>query len=334
MKTRKRELAKPGIYGTVDNPVVVSRRDLMEIAETFPEIKKAPVSLNGHWPDPAKPRMGNVVAVTFDETTSTLFGDVEEQDVLAKAVDDGFFPDVSIGAKRRASDGKMYLHHLAYLGEMPPAIKNLISDISDSLTDPNFESLAASDSADVFRLPSVQAERLNLSDPAGQSPAGSDKSEEEEESMTLEEALAKLKEAEEKNTALTAENEKYQGQLKELAEKYPDSGISLSDSDPRVGKLMGELKAGKKAALLKSAEGKFPKAKEPLLVALADSMSATSSIELSDGEEKKNLSQMDLLKNVFEAMPSPVSEGRLDLSDEGSGEDQEPIDMNALMSRV
>lgn len=306
----------------------------MEIAETFPEIKKAPVSLNGHWPDPAKPRMGNVVAVTFDETTSTLFGDVEEQDVLAKAVDDGFFPDVSIGAKRRASDGKMYLHHLAYLGEMPPAIKNLISDISDSLTDPNFESLAASDSADVFRLPSVQAERLNLSDPAGQSPAGSDKSEEEEESMTLEEALAKLKEAEEKNTALTAENEKYQGQLKELAEKYPDSGISLSDSDPRVGKLMGELKAGKKAALLKSAEGKFPKAKEPLLVALADSMSATSSIELSDGEEKKNLSQMDLLKNVFEAMPSPVSEGRLDLSDEGSGEDQEPIDMNALMSRV
>lgn len=306
----------------------------MEIAETFPEIKKAPVSLNGHWPDPAKPRMGNVVAVTFDETTSTLFGDVEEQDVLAKSVDDGFFPDVSIGAKRRASDGKMYLHHLAYLGEMPPAIKNLISDISDSLTDPNFESLAASDSADVFRLPSVQAERLNLSDPAGQPPAGSDKSEEEEESMTLEEALAKLKEAEEKNTALTAENEKYQGQLKELAEKYPDSGISLSDSDPRVGKLMGELKAGKKAALLKSAEGKFPKAKEPLLVALADSMSATSSIELSDGEEKKNLSQMDLLKNVFEAMPSPVSEGRLDLSDEGSGEDQEPIDMNALMSRV
>jgi hypothetical protein len=61
-----RDLAKPGVYGTVDNPTVVTERELEEIAETFPEIKKAPVSLSGHWIDPSKPRLGNVVSVTYD----------------------------------------------------------------------------------------------------------------------------------------------------------------------------------------------------------------------------------------------------------------------------
>jgi len=63
MKTRTRELAKPGIYGTVDNLTIVTERDLIEISETFPDIKKAPISMNGHWPDLAKPRFSNVIGV-------------------------------------------------------------------------------------------------------------------------------------------------------------------------------------------------------------------------------------------------------------------------------
>jgi hypothetical protein len=126
MKTRKREIAKVGIFGSKDNPQIVNEKDLKEITETFAEIKKAPVSLNGHWPDPASPRLGNVINVTYDETTQTLTGEIEEEDALAESVDAGYYPDVSIGARQRASDGKMYLHHLAYLGEEPPAIKDLV----------------------------------------------------------------------------------------------------------------------------------------------------------------------------------------------------------------
>ena len=116
MIIRKREIAKVGIFGSKDNPQIVTEKDLQEIAETFPEITKAPVSLNGHWPDAAAPRLGNVVGVSYDGATQTLTGEIEEEAALAEAVDAGYYPDVSIGARQRASDGKMYLHHLAYLG--------------------------------------------------------------------------------------------------------------------------------------------------------------------------------------------------------------------------
>lgn len=118
MKTRKRELAKAGIFGSADNPIIVTEKDLREIAETFPDQKTAPVQF-GHWADAASPRLGNVVSVSYDEKEKSLTGEIEEHDVLFDAVEQGFFPDVSIGAKKRASDGKMYLHHLAYLGEEP-----------------------------------------------------------------------------------------------------------------------------------------------------------------------------------------------------------------------
>ena len=158
MKIRKREIAKVGIFGSKDNPQIVNEKDLKEIAETFAEIQKAPISLNGHWPDPASPRLGNVASVSYDETTQTLTGEIEEEDALAEAVDAGYYPDVSIGARQRASDGKMYLHHLAYLGEEPPAIKDLVKEIKTDL------GIAAADAAGGRILPSPTEKRLYLSE--------------------------------------------------------------------------------------------------------------------------------------------------------------------------
>lgn len=333
MKTRTRELAKPGIYGTVDNPIIVSEKELREIAETFSDIKKAPVSLNGHWPDASKPRLGNVVSVTFDETKKTLLGTVEEHDNLAQAVEEGFFPDVSIGGKRRASDGKMYLHHLAYLGEEPPAVKNLISDILENLN-PDDE-IAASDRAGVIRLPSHTSHQLVLSDPilsTMPSNEGTKKEPKEEPMRTLEEAEAELK-AEKENTAkLTAEVEKMKVMLEELAEKYPDEGIALSDADPRVSRLMTELRQNKRDQIIKKAEGKLPKGKEGVLLALADSLTTSQSLELSDGQQKKKVSQLDVLGEFLDILPSPVKEGRMDLSDGNST--AAVVDMTKLMNKV
>ena len=166
MKTRTRELAKPGIFGSTDDPQIVTEEQLREIAETFPEIKKAPVTF-GHWPDPARPRLGNVIAVQWDPDKKVLTGTIEEQDELAKAVDEGYYPDVSIGAKRRAVDGKMYLHHLAYLGEQPPAIKDLIDSINKEL----MPDIAASDFEGAISLPSPGSKQVESASPPTATPS-------------------------------------------------------------------------------------------------------------------------------------------------------------------
>jgi len=158
MKIRKREIAKVGIFGTKDNPQIVTENELKEIAETFAEIKKAPISLSSHWPDASSLRLGNVVSVTYDETTKTLTGEIEEEDTLAEAVDAGYYPDVSIGARQRTSDSKMYLHHLAYLDEEPPAIKDLVKEIKEDL------GIAASDKGLSRCFPSTSEKQLYLSD--------------------------------------------------------------------------------------------------------------------------------------------------------------------------
>jgi hypothetical protein len=104
-----------------------------------------------------------VVAVRYHDTSKTLIGTTEVQDELAEAMDKGYSPDVSIGAKQRAVDGKMYLHHVAYLGEEPPAIKDLVNKIQVSLN-PAATPLAASDAQGVIQLPSLSANPLVLSD--------------------------------------------------------------------------------------------------------------------------------------------------------------------------
>jgi hypothetical protein len=73
------------------------------------------------------------VSVYCDTGGNSLYADIEEEDVLADAVDAGYYPDVSIGAKARASDGKMSLRHLAYLGQEAPAVKNMIAEIKEPL---------------------------------------------------------------------------------------------------------------------------------------------------------------------------------------------------------
>ena len=123
MRIRKREIARSGIYGAVENPKIVSAKDIKEIAETFSDIGRAPIQF-GHYSEASSPRLGNVVNVYADKDGNSLYADIEEHDTLADAVDSGFYPDVSIGARARAGDGKMYLHHLAYLGQEAPAVKN------------------------------------------------------------------------------------------------------------------------------------------------------------------------------------------------------------------
>lgn len=293
MKTRTRELARPGIFGSVDNQQIVTEKDLQEIAETFPDVQKAPVTF-GHWPDPARPRLGNVVAVQWDPEAKVLTGTIEEQDELAKAVDEGYYPDVSIGAKRRATDSKMYLHHLAYLGEEPPAIKDLVASINKEL----MPDIAASDFDGAISFPSPNAA------PVAQRPS--------------------------------------QATPEPPAHGKPDAGeasapapaINLADatkSADEARRLESQFRSLKKEALLKSAAGRIPKAKESLIIALSDSLSVSASLELADeAGNKRTVSPIDLLEELVQSLPLPVQEGRLALSDP----EPKPIDLRGLIKHV
>ena len=307
MKTRKRELARVGIFGSKENPLIVNETDLQEIAETFPEIGTAPIKLGSHWAE-GRPRLASVVSVEYDPKTQTLSGEVEEQDVLSDAVDQGYYPEVSIGAKARASDGKMYLHHLAYLGDEPPAVRNLYTDMAEDFHNAE-KGVAASDTdttGRLFSLPSPKAPRLYLSDtpipepPQPQEPsAGATAAENtnKEVPMTPEEI-----------SALQAENQR-------LKEEAAEKDKLLSDS-------AAERIKAEKAQLKKAAEGKVTVPQMEQLMELADTFASGKEIRLSDTEKT---SPILALARIFESVPEKVGTGPLNLSDPAHASTEENL---------
>lgn len=293
MNVRTREIAKAGIYGSKDEPVIVTEKDLEEIAETFSDIRKVPIRLGGHW-SYDRPRLGSVVAVRYDAPSKTLIADIEEQDELSAAVDEGYYPDVSIGAKQRASDGKMYLHHLAYLGEEPPAIKDLQNNIQESLSEAELN-VAASDNLRVIRYPPYS---LYLSDNI-QHPAGKPA---KEQSMELSEEIAALKA---ENEALKAANAQKEKLLSDAAKERREAAA---------------------ARLKKAAEGKVPQAQLENLLALSASLDDGRAIECADGS---TADARAILAAVFESLPKRVAAGALELSD--VSETQAPENLSARM---
>lgn len=294
MKIRKRQIAKAGIFGSIENPTVVKESELEEIAETFPEIKRAPIKLGNHWSDD-RPRLGNVISVTYDKKGKSLWAEIEEHDTLSQAVDEGYYPDVSIGAKQRASDGKMYLHHLAYLGNEPPAIKDLHDSIEKDMSEAE-KTLAASDTEGILAFPGTGEKELYLSD-----------SQTKTQKIKIEEALM----SEEEIKALREENERLKAEAG-AKEKL------LSDS-------LARQRESEKEALRKAAEGKVPEAELEKLLALADSFEQGKTIELSDGTGKRTASPVAVLSEVFGKMAKPVEPGALNLSDSASAAPEKPL---------
>ncbi|MGP1587277.1 MAG: hypothetical protein ACTTHG_02920 [Treponemataceae bacterium] len=318
MKKRKRELAKVGIFGSIENPVIVTEKDLQEIAQTFPEIKTAPVKLGNHWTDD-NPRLGNVVSVSYDKETQILSGEIEEHDNLAKAVDDGFYPDVSIGAKRRAIDGKMYLNHLAYLGDEAPAVKDLYKEISSEL---NQEQLSASDRGDFLIIPSFMCKKLYLSDnfitlqdlqKNNEKVSGIQASVDSYPNLT--EASIPLFNKKEEASMTENEIKAIQKENEKLKQESARKDKLLSDTF--VQKHLAE-----KEQLRKVAEGKITVPQMENLMNLADSFENGKVIELSDGSSKRNVSPISVLSEIFQSLPKKVEEGALNLSDTITGQER------------
>jgi hypothetical protein len=277
MRIRKREIARAGVYGAADNPKIVSTKDIKEILETFSDIHSAPIQF-GHETTAAAPRLGNVVSVYSDTKGNSLFADIEEHDALADAVDSGFYPDVSIGARQRPKDGKMYLHHLAYLGQEPPAIKNLIAEIKEPL------GIAASDNDGLVFFPPLGEFKMNLSDPI--------KSNKEENEVTTEETK-KLQE----------ENERLKSELEKRKFELSDSIKQKTEADKE------RLKSALNAA-------KIPTVQQERFLQIVGALEPGKTIELSDGYGgTKKTSAVDALICVISNIIPPVQTGILNLSD-------------------
>lgn len=141
MQRKQIILARAGTFGSEENSQTVTEDDLREIADSYKPGDAVPVTivLEGHPGGENFPKLGEVVNLFFDEETKTLKGELRLNDALAAAMSDGYYDNWSIGAKRRASDGRMYLHHLALLGETPPAIKDLREKVMTSLSLADFD---------------------------------------------------------------------------------------------------------------------------------------------------------------------------------------------------
>ncbi|QAR34109.1 hypothetical protein EP073_12050 [Geovibrio thiophilus] len=109
------EMAKTGRYGEV----TLTEADLEQMEKSFGG--KVPVTV-GHEIAGDMPAAGWVKNIWAE--SGILMGEAELGDWLKEAYGRGEYRNWSIGAKRDA-DGRLYLHHLAFLGALPPKIRGL-----------------------------------------------------------------------------------------------------------------------------------------------------------------------------------------------------------------
>ncbi len=123
----KIELAKTGTWnGTTINP-----RDLQDCVEMFNPNDRVPI-IKGHdstWDD-SQPADGWINSVSVEG--EILIGEIELSEEMQAAFDAGQYQNWSVGMSYNETEGKWYLHHLAFLGGTPPKIKGLqVLEMSD-----------------------------------------------------------------------------------------------------------------------------------------------------------------------------------------------------------
>ena len=222
-----------------------------------------------------------MLSVYCDPGGNSLCADIEEHDALAAAVDSGYYPDISIGAKQRAKDGKMYLHHLAYLGQEPPAIKDLVAEIQEPL------GIAAGDSDGIVPFPALSGFQMNLSE------------------------LIELK----KEKAPLTNEEKLREENERLKSELEKRNVELSDAAKQKTAADAErLKSALDAT-------RIPAVQQERFLQIAAALDPGKTIELSDGSGgTEKMGAVDALILAVSSIRPPVQTGQLDLGDSDSQE--------------
>jgi hypothetical protein len=330
MKTIKRELAHVGMFGP--DGVTITRKHLEDCAQTFDG--KCPATL-GHRLADWMPKFGNVKAVELQNDGDSLVGDVEVNDLLADAVDAKFYEDVSVGIQKRKSDGKYYLHHLAFLGAVPPKIRDL--KVFDDLG-----VVHCGEDEDVIMFASSPADP----DQAAVAPDEISKAlqriaDKGRSGWPLHDALEALEELTAWATEMLLSGAKIPDSLREQVQAFADQITQAGEAgkEENVLQMKEELEAANakleankkeladaKATILASVKetlrsamkGRIPVAKQNLVLALADQLVDVGPIDLADTEDATKTtktSALEILRRVLESIPLPVVEGREDLGD-------------------
>lgn len=348
------ELVRTGKY----NGISITEDDIEELKENFKG--EVPITL-GHSLADFMPALGWVKAVQVKD--GSLIGEVELNDLLKDAYDQGLYRKWSVGI-RKDGEGKKYLHHLAFLGEVPPKIKDLkvfkpieMSDVVETWTfeaadrPPSLSSLEvverdwdASEARRrvfekygidglkeycLYRDPEADPEnktayKFLVVDIVDGEPKIIRKA--------LSAALAYLHGA--RGVKIPEEvRRKVEPKIERLIEKEKEENMAdeeLERTKEKVVKLEAEIRNLKKEALKAAISGKVPQAKHSLVMELADRLRLDEEIELSDEEGKTKLSAIDILVEIFKSIPVPVKVGEMDMGDIKD----EGIDARKVLNRI
>lgn len=376
------ELARTGLWGSTESATPLTLQDLQEVVETFtPDV---PVTL-GHQLADWMPAFGWVREVWIGINGDVLHGKVELSDTLADAYDNGLYRKWSIGIKRRP-DGKMYLHHLAFLGSVPPKVKGLEAIIKASDVDDRWVNMADNE----LTIKSFAKTDWPIADPDTEWDAEKAKSRimDKYGAETLAECCAAviLQDGEKYPQALSrykfpfcdVVNGKVQiipkavsagiaylngargvevdkklaevvrpvlDSLRALIEKkkqkekkekeMADLEKILEEKEKEIQRFHEMIREQKRKELFNAASGKLPKGQVPLLRALADSLPVTE-LEFSDENgETKRATAIDVLVEIFRAIPMPVEPFKTDGSSmSDAGDPQRKINVYELMKRI
>jgi len=110
------ELVRVGTFGDVS----ITYQDLEELVSTFKG--EVPITL-GHSLADFMPAFGWVKSLKLEG--DSLYGEVELNDLLKEAFEQKLYQKWSVGIRKDPETGKKYLHHVAFLGAVPPKIKDL-----------------------------------------------------------------------------------------------------------------------------------------------------------------------------------------------------------------
>lgn len=339
------ELVRVGKFGDVE----IKPKDLEELKETFKG--EVPITL-GHQLADFMPALGWVKSVEIQN--GSLIGEIELNDLLKEAYQQGLYKKWSVGI-RKGPDGKKYLHHLAFLGEVPPKIKDLkvlktiaMSDVDETWVFETADKPPPLSSLEVVDGPwDVSAARKRVFEKYGieglkeyslyRDPEADPENKTAYKFLVvdivdgepkiikkaLSAALAYLHGArgvkidEEVRKKVEPKIEQLQKKIKDEKEeeKMADAKYENGKLDEKLKKMEEEIRKLKKEALKEAMAGKVPQAKHELVYMLADKLSLEEEITLSDGDRKVNLSALDLLIEIMKSIPLPVKTGAMDMGD-------------------
>lgn len=283
---KRLELARTGQFGMDGTELTL--KDLREAVETFEGTP--PLSI-GH--QMAKedwfPRFGSILSVELAENADgingTLSGDVEMNEILSDAYDQGFYTGWSISLPQRGSDSKRYIHHLAFLGAMPPKIRDLkvIQELKKSTSGSiDMSDCKSSSTFTYVKLPVPTGKINTMEDQMEEKPKTLEFSDEQKERLT------------------------------------------------RADRIFRE---GKRDKLKAVAADIVPEEAMGRLLELSDSLCGSSDHDFSDGEKKVAKAPVDVLIDIFGAIPKANAELGKEMQFSDANAAKKPIDYDAIAQK-